>query len=702
MDKKRKIVIVVILICVALIGIFFIMKPNKKQVELSARNKNIIKVDGLEYRDLNNNGKLDNYENWNLSPEQRAEDLVSQMNTEEKAGMMLIHSQLSATKQQNKELTSRNGLLNEQESTDNEKIYLNYTGNTTTIKDLNIRHIILREYINPEQIVIWENAMNELAESSRLGIPIVFTSNPRNNAEMVATNANDIQYTQYPTPTGIAAAAMGEEKKKGQSDIIQNFAEIVRKEWVATGIRKGYMYSADLMTDARWARNSDTFGENVDFVSKTMESLVKTIQGGDRLSETGVALTMKHFPGSGARVNGMDAHLPNGRYSPYNTENSLANYHLPPFQSAINANVSSILPYYSQPDPNSAKQIYKGKEIHMGGSSYAYNEEFLKNLLRENMNFKGYINTDSGVVDFIAWGEEDKTNVEKVAKAINSGVDLISDTYHAEWILQALEEGLITEERMDESVKRVLEEMFSLGIFENPYVEEKETNEKIATEQSLEEAYSVHQKSVVLLKNKEQTLPIKAQEKEDKIKVYIKEFGTTGRIIMDALNMGEYNSIEVVKEESQADYLITYIAGKITNQTTYELDLKNSVIGEEYEEWVRIGNTIKENGGKRITIINFKTGYIVDGIEQNTDCLIGGFNTYTSAIMEAIVGKTEITGVLPFTLPANGEVVAIDESGNCASPNDVPGYDKNKYMKNGLRYEYIDELGNSYVCGYGL
>lgn len=702
MNKKSKIIMVTIIVFLLIMMVFFTIKTNKRQVELSARNKNMIKVEGFEYKDLNNNGKLDDYENWNLNPEQRAEDLVSQMNIEEKAGMMLIHSQLSATKQTNKELTSMNGLLNEQESTDNEKIYLNYTGNTTTIKDLNIRHIILREYSNPEEIAIWENAMNELAESSRLGIPIVFTSNPRNNAETVMTNANDIQFTQYPTQTGIAAAAMGEEKKKGQSDIIQNFAEIVKKELVATGIRKGYMYSADLMTDPRWARNSDTCGEDVNFVSDTIQTLVKTIQGGDSLSKTGVALTIKHFPGSGARVNGQDAHLPNGRYSPYYTENSLTNYHLPPFQSAINANVSSILPYYSQPDPNSAKQIYKGQEINMEGSSYAYNNEFLTNLLRKNMDFKGYINTDSGVVDFIAWGEETKTNVEKVAKAINSGVDLISDTYHVEWILQAVEEGLVEEERINESVKRVLEEMFTLGIFENPYVEEKETNKKIATKQAMDKAYEVHQKSVVLLKNKDETIPIQAKQKENRIKVYLKEFGTTGRIMLDALNLGDNNFIEVVKDEKEADYLITYIAGKVTKEVTYELDLKNSVIGEEYEEWVKIGNTIKENGGKRITIINFKTAYMVDGIEQNTDCLIGGFNTYTSAIMDIIVGKTKTIGVLPFTLPANEKVVAIDENGNCASPNDVPGYDKNKYMKNGLRYEYIDELGNSYICGYGL
>jgi len=70
--------------------------------------------------------------------------------------------------------------------------------------------------------------------------------------------------------------------------------------------------------------------------------------------------------------------------------------------------------------------------------------------------------------------------------------------------------------------------------------------------------------------------------------------------------------------------------------------------------------------------------------------------------MDVIVGNYNPTGVLPFTLPASKEVVAIDKKGNCASPNDVPGYDKTKYMKDGLVYEYIDEQENKYLCGFGL
>src|SRR5574344_2597592 len=113
--------------------------------------------------------------------------------------------------------------------------------------------------------------------------------------------------------------------------------------------KKGYMYNADLVTDPRWFRNSETFGENVDFVSKTMETLVSVMQGEKSLNSEGSALTLKHFPGSGARKNGYDSHFETGRYTPYYTQNSLENYHLKPFQVAINAGLSSIMPYYTQP-----------------------------------------------------------------------------------------------------------------------------------------------------------------------------------------------------------------------------------------------------------------------------------------------------------------------------------------------------------------
>ena len=679
------------------LGIKFLMPcifNNKKneQIKLVAKIKPILKVDGLEFKDLNNNGELDIYEDWRYTSEERAKDLVNKMTLEEKAGMMVINS--AFVKKGNDDSDSR---LNEESSSSDTKIYMNYVGNTEAVKDLNIRHLITREdNVKPVTIAEWNNELNELAESTRLGIPVLLTSNAKNNLSyLVWADYKNFAYTMYPSPLGIAAAFMGERKVNGESSIIKNFAGTIKQEIKASGIRKGYMYSCDIMTDARWGRNNETFGEDVEVVSKISSELIKELQGENGLNSNGISLTIKHFPGSGARINGYDAHFEEGRYSLYKTENSLENYHLQPFQEAVNSKVSSIMPYYSQPDPQSGIQTYKEKVIKMDGSSYTYNDEFLTKLLRENMKFEGYINTDSGVIDWMYWGEENKTNVEKTAKAINAGVDLISDTYHVEWIIDAVKQNLVSEDRIDEAITRVLKEMFDLGLFENPYVDIEMARNNSTTEEAILEAYRTHQKSVVLLKDVDETLPIKKNAK-----VYVKEYGTTGRIIPDALVTREYN-IEIVKDYNEADYLITYISGQITDEEINDLNLKD-VMKNDFENWVQIGDKIKANGGERITIINFNTAYLLNEIEKNSDVLLGGFNTYTCAILDNIVGNCKPVGVLPFTIPASNDVIMIDKNGNCASPNDVPGYDKSKYMENGLNYEFVDSVGNTYKTGFGL
>ena len=701
MGKKIKIILIILVPVLILTSSFYIMFLNSKsdQKIIIAKNKPIIKVNGLNFKDLNNNGKLDDYEDWRLTSNQRADDLVNQMTLEEKAGMLVINTQYSAVEQYDKSLTSHNGLLNEEKASDDIKIFLNYVGNTETIVDLNIRHVINRESLSAENMAKWNNALNEVAESTRLGIPVQITSNPKNHMGMILADYKNDLNTIYPSTLGIAAAGLGEQKTSGTLEVVKNFAQTVKREFESTGIRKGYMYCADVMTDPRWLRNSETFGENVDFVCDATEILVKTLQGGNSINNLGLSLTLKHFPGSGARKNGLDGHYESGRYTPFVTENSLENYHLKPFQVAIDNNVASIMPYYSQPDPNSAKQTYNGEEINMATEAFTYNTEFLTNLLRNNMGFEGYINTDSGVIDFICWGQEDKTNVEKVAKAINSGVDLISDTNNVEWILDAVEQKLLTEEKVNESVKRVLIEMFEQGLFENPYVDVENAKNVVASEEAVEEAYEAHQKSVVLLKNSENTLPIKSKTENEKIKIYVKEYGTSQRLKPDALATRTYD-VEIVEDYNQADYFITYLSGETTDEIVFNLNIKD-IMKDEYNEWVKIGNTIKENGGKRITIINMKTAYLLGGIEEYSDSIVLGFDTYTCAIMDVIVGNFNPTGVLPFTLPASESVVAIDENGNCASPNDVPGYDKSKYL-DGLKYEYIDSDGNIYLCGHGL
>ena len=110
------------------------------------------------------------------------------------------------------------------------------------------------------------------------------------------------------------------------------FAAAARTEWLACGLRKGYMYMADVVTDPRWQRIYGTFGEDPELISEIVERLVAGLQG-DELGPDSLATTMKHFPGGGARENGFDPHYVEGKLNCYPTPGSFETYHLPPFRA---------------------------------------------------------------------------------------------------------------------------------------------------------------------------------------------------------------------------------------------------------------------------------------------------------------------------------------------------------------------------------
>ena len=155
---------------------------SAKQPHLETRSKKLIEEDGLQFKDLNGNGRLDPYEDWRLPVEDRVRDLVGQMTTEEKIGLMFIRSRTSGFSQKDSALTSHNGILDEEYKTEDESVFafVNTPGTTETIEKLGLRHFILRENLSPSQIASFINAINEVAENSRLGIPAILASNSRN------------------------------------------------------------------------------------------------------------------------------------------------------------------------------------------------------------------------------------------------------------------------------------------------------------------------------------------------------------------------------------------------------------------------------------------------------------------------------------------------------------------------------------------
>ena len=502
------------------------------QAVINAKSKTIITVDDYQFKDLNSNGKLDPYEDWRLSVDERINDLVSQMTDTEKVGMMMINDNNAGCA--GAVTATATDYINNQKMT---RFILRTTATATADPcDGSVVPGRGGYKVTPQQLASYTNALQEMAEKTRLGIPLVFKDNARNHVETdprQGIGAGAGAFTQFPKEAGLAAAALGEQFLKegkattGDMSVIKTFTDVMGPEYNAVGLRAAYTYMADLLTEPRWYRAHEVFTEDADLNSNIMKALVEGLQGtaikdGTSVSRnTRVALTMKHFPGGGPQELGMDPHYSFGKYQQYSSEAGFA-YNMKPFIAAINAGVSSIMPYYGVPmtgrdaNKNPIKLTYQGVAYPLTG--FAFSKSIVTDLLRDKLGFKGYVNSDTGIINTMAWGFEDKTVPERVAAAINGGTDTLSGFATNKTIKDLLDQGLITKERVNQAAKRLLKEQFQLGLFENPYVDVSRANDVIGTEANRVKGIEMQKKSVVLLQNQTKTdgskvLPLKAGSK---------------------------------------------------------------------------------------------------------------------------------------------------------------------------------------------
>lgn len=689
-----------------------------QQIPLETRHKEIISVDGLEFKDLNNNGKLDPYEDWRLTPEERAQDLVQQMNLDEKVGMMLINSLLSG--KGHPEWASEDGVLTAE--IEDAPIFKHIPDTKKLINDYHMRHFIARDLLPISDQVEWVNALQAQAEASRLGIPVIIASNSRNEVNgdtYIDGDPAADSWSLYPGTLGISAAQKGDLSKGADYELIENFADNSRQEWWHAGLRKGYMYMIDTVTDPRWQRIQQTFGEDPLFISEITGRLIDGFQG-QSLNEWGIALTMKHFPGGGARENGFDPHYKEGKWNIYRTASSLEDYHLPAFKVAAQHNVSSMMPYYSAPSiEKSHYQTYEGDVIPFEEVGFAFNEYLLNDILRDKMGFTGYINSDTGIVDNMDWGVESLSKPAKFAKAINAGTNIIAGNTDVASLKAAVEKGYVPMQRIDQSNQVLLEEMFKLGIFDShTYVDEQAARDFVNNNTNRQEAaYQAHLKSVTLLKD-QQVLPVKGQ------KVYIeafhKEADKADKYTDKARKAGQALDFDLSYDYSQADVAVLFlrpVSGDYFTSTPGLLELeicenKENIAlnGDSYREttitnldrYFAIADKVHQNGGKVITVINITLPWILGNVEAVSDVLIAGYDTWEKAILEVVKGDFTAQGKLPLTLPKNAKVIGVDEDFKCISRNDVPGYAKDNYLREGMSYAYQDSQDNVYELNFGL
>jgi len=737
----------------------YYQNPNGPVIGTVSRK--IIELDGLYFKDLDGSGEFKPYDDWRLPAEERAAAYVKTLTTEEKIGQLFLSDWRMGKFAHVKSPMMRGiewevkldetGLLDESEIV-GKNIFgeQKLPGTTTLLKDWWARHLILRANPKPDELADWMNQIHAVAEECEHFVPVQVTSNSRNENGEVVFGMNDAAgvFATWPGTLGIAAAIKGDSL-----DLIDDFADCIRREWDSVGMKKGYMYMADVLTDPRWQRSYGTFGEDPQLISDIMSRMIPIIQGSeDGVTTDGVALTIKHFPGGGARENGFDPHYAEGQWNVYQTEGSLQKYHIPAFQTAVNKKCASIMPYYAKPAAaKSAPQTdCRGEAMEMLPFGFAYNKPFIDKLLRGQMGFEGYINSDTGIVHNMCWGVELLDKAERIGFAVsNAGVDVISGMFDMELGKEAYaraangwydehpvpegftrEQLVLTDETIDRAVTRTLTEMFRLGMFENPFRDPAKAVETIGNAADWANASQVHRKSVVLLKN-DGILPLTPGKK-----VYAEAFAKkaeNGEAATQALReMLSKENIILVDDPAAADVallMLTPSSGDYFNATPgyLELDICDGKIVCNTDKEGRptdtthsettlsganriaeIAAAVHANGGKVAANVNVTLPWILVNVEPFCDALTLGFDTYPSAVLDVMFGRYAPTGKLPVTLPKSDAVIAVNAEGVCISPNDVPGYDKDLYMpdslkdENGKAYAYRDAAGSYYELNFGL
>lgn len=628
------------------------------QPNVEVRKAQVITMAGLKFRDLNKNGTLDRYEDWRLPVDQRVADLVSKMTAEEKTGLT-IHSSLSGFTGPNGEVlglpasggrggAGRGGAAGGEAANrafqgrpnPNNVEPMGSANPTQLVSERHIRYILVRPNAGeaPEITATFHNGLQEMAEASRLGIPIVFSTDPRHSVGRGAPGGASAAsarptMSQWPDQLGLAVAR--------DPELVRQFGRIAATELRAIGIRCLLGPMADTITEPRWNRINGTFGEDANLNATLIKAFVEGFQG-TALGPEGVMTVTKHFPGDGPVKDGYDGHNSYGKWFIY--PGNRFDHHLIPFKAALEAGTGGIMTAYAIPVGQDTVGI-------------AFSKAMVNDLLRRKMGFQGLAVTDWN--HNMPWGVEHLSEKDRQKMQVLAGMDQIGGNNDPGVILSSVKDGTIPTAVIDVVATRTLRPIFQMGLFENPYVDPAQAKATVASQPFLDAGYAAQLKSTVLLKNAGDLLPAAAGRR-----IYVegisKEAASAFGTVVDDPKAADLAILRVASPATTYPYGGAFAGGGMRGATTpppppplptYGITLAYG----NAANWSVLENirTIAASGTKTLVIVNMDKPVILTEFIDGVAAVMGAFGASDAALLDVVFGKAKPTGKLPFDVPSD-------------------------------------------------
>lgn len=554
-----------------------------------------------------------------LPVDERVELLLAEMTIEEKAGLF-FHTMIAIG-----DLEQANpvfGTPSAREFFDVKRMnHFNLLGSAPSARD----------------IAAWQNALQRLAASTRLGIPVTLSTDPRHSfSENPGASILAGPFSQWPETLGLAATR--------DEALVERFADIARQEYTAVGLRVALHPQVDLATEPRWARQTATFGEDAELAGRLGAAYIRGFQGAS-FGVTSVSTMTKHFPGGGPQKDGEDPHFPYGREQVY--PGGEFELHLKPFEDALAAGTRQMMPYYGMPVGTEYEEV-----------GFGFNKSVITGLLRERYGFDGLVCTDWGLINDAeifgqpfparAWGVEHLSPRERMQKVLDAGADQFGGEACPEMLVGLVAEGAVSEERLDASARRILREKFELGLFEDPYVDEEAADE-IVGRADFRAAGEAAQRASITVLTKTDAVPFARG-----LKLYVE--GIAPEV---AASYGE-----VVVTPAEADIAVLRLQAPYEQrETTFEnfFHAGSLAFADDVIEHVR------EVAARVATVVDVLVDRpaILTEITDAASAVTVNWGASGAALLDVLTGTAAAKGRLPFDLPRS--MAAVE-----ASRPDVP------------------------------